>query len=328
MEGVDRKQFEAEIKPLGRPVVLRNLAADWRAVRAAKQGDAALCDYLAGRANDIAGHALVAAPAVQGKFGYTPDVRGFNFERRMIDVPSLMRLLGTLLGPGQQPAVYAGCLPIPRHFGDRLDDHRTDLLDHLPDVLASIWVGNRTVTAAHWDLPQNIAVAVGGRRRFTLFPPSEIPNLYFGPLDLTPAGQPISLVDFDNPDPLAHPRFTTALRSAEVADLEPGDAIYLPSLWIHHVRSLDPVSVLVNFWWRDGPVWLDTPRSTLFHALTTLRDLPDDERLRWRDIFDHYIFRPDGTDPFAHLDDSARGVFGAMTPDRLAAIHTILARRE
>jgi len=96
------------------------------------------------------------------------------------------------------PAIYVGsttidtCLP---GFRERND---VDLGDRR--ALASIWIGNRTRVAAHYDVPDNVACVVAGRRRFTLFPPGELRNLYVGPLHLTPAGQPISLVDFAAPD--------------------------------------------------------------------------------------------------------------------------------
>jgi hypothetical protein len=59
-------------------------------------------------------------------------------------------------------------------------------------ALASIWIGNRTRIAAHYDLPDNVAVVAAGHRRFTLFPPEQVRNLYVGPVDFTrrPAGQP------------------------------------------------------------------------------------------------------------------------------------------
>ncbi len=78
------------------------------------------------------------------------------------------------------------------------------------DPLFSVWVGNRTRIAAHQDVPDNIACVAVGHRRFTLFPPEQLRNLYIGPLELTPAGQPVSLVDFAAPD---YDRFPALCRS-------------------------------------------------------------------------------------------------------------------
>ncbi|MFX6149073.1 cupin-like domain-containing protein, partial [Acinetobacter baumannii] len=91
---------------------------------------------------------------------------------------------------------------------------------------------------------------------FTLFPPDQFGNLYLGPLDNTPAGRAVSMVDFAEPDFAAHPRFREALAHAQVAELEPGDAIFIPSMWYHHVEGRSAFNVLINYWWRETPGWL------------------------------------------------------------------------
>jgi len=141
-------------------------------------------------------------------------------------------------------------------------------------VIESVWIGSRTCIAPHFDNTENIACVVGGRRRFTMFPPDQIGNLYPGPLDLTPAGQPVSLVDVRKPDLTRFPRYATALRAAEVAELGPGDAIYIPALWWHNVEALEDFNVLVNFWWRDVPEYFDSPSTSLLHCLLTVKSLP------------------------------------------------------
>src|SRR3546814_19855372 len=98
-----------------------------------------------------------------------------------------------------------------------------------------------------------------GRRRFTLFPPDQFANLYLGPIDNTPAGRTVSLVDFDAPDLVAHPRFAEAMAQARTVELDPGAAVFIPSLWWHHVEGLAPIHILLNYWWRDTPACLRQP---------------------------------------------------------------------
>ena len=170
---------------------------------------------------------------------------------------------------------------------------------------------NRTRIAAHYDLPDNLAVVAAGQRRFTLFPPEQIHNLYLGPLDPTPAGQPVSLVDFSQPDLQRFPRFTQALEAAEVADMAPGDALYIPSMWFHHVEGLAPVNLLINAWWRQTPEYVDSPLSTLRLALMTLRDLPEKERRIWQRHFQHFVFEADAH-TWEHIPEAARGLLGPI----------------
>ena len=38
-----------------------------------------------------------------------------------------------------------------------------------------------------------------------------------------------------------------------VAELAPGDALFIPTLWWHHVESLDQqLNCLVNYWWNGA----------------------------------------------------------------------------
>jgi oxalate decarboxylase/phosphoglucose isomerase-like protein (cupin superfamily) len=56
-------------------------------------------------------------------------------------------------------------------------------------------------------------------------------------------------VSFRDPDFTRFPRFREALKHAIVAELEPGDALYIPSLWWHHVESIGVLNAMVNYWW-------------------------------------------------------------------------------
>jgi hypothetical protein len=319
---VDRALFENAIKPAARPAILKGVVSDWSGVAASPSDLSVLLKAAA--ANTQIDY-FEGAPELEGRYNYRPDFSGFNFERKRATLASFLDQLLAASTAERPPSLYAGAVNAPTHLPALVESHRMPLLDGVEEKLVSLWIGNRGRTPAHWDLAQNIACVIAGRRRFTLFPTEEVKNLYIGPLDMTIAGQPSSLVDFQAPDFAVYPRFRDAIAASEIAELEPGDALYLPSLWIHHVESRDCFGVMMNFWWRDGPAHLITPFFTMMHALLTLRGMPENERQAWRTMFDHFIFERNG-DPFAHLPEGARGIFGEMTPERLRMVRERLLR--
>jgi hypothetical protein len=322
-EGVDRERFEREIVPKGEPAVLRGLVGDWAIVQAGKQGDDAIANLLRGAASGEPFEAWFGAPEIEGRFGYTEDFSGFNHERKVATVDQLLELLLRQRGHERPYSMYAGGIPIRRHLPGLLEAIPVPLLDMSRATLISLWLGNRTRTAAHWDLPQNLACVVAGRRRFTLFPTEQVANLYVGPLDFTLAGQPISLVDIEAPDLYRFPRFAEAMEAALTAELGPGDALYIPSLWWHAVASLDEIGAMINFWWRDAEPPLLTPLNALYHAVITMKNLPPKELAAWRVMFDHYVFGENG-DPGEHLPEKARGILGRRTPELVARVKKLL----
>ena len=318
---MDRARFEAEAVPAQTPVVLRGLVSDWPIVSAARTAPG-LADHLRARSAQQPLDVWVAAPEIGGRFFYADDLIGLNHRREKTTVGDLADRLVRDADTAAPEAVYAGGVPLDRHLPALLAETPMPLLPEGGDRLTSLWLSNRVRTAAHWDLAQNLAAVVSGRRRFIVFPPDQVANLYIGPIDATLAGQPTSLVDFHAPDLDRFPRFAEAMLAARVAELGPGDVIFIPSLWFHHVETLDPVGAMVNFWWREGPDWMKTPQLTLMHALLTLKDLPAAEKPAWRAFFDHYIFSAD--DPAAHIPAAARGVLGEMTPENRRRIAAML----
>lgn len=310
LRGVDRKTFDSEIRPAAQPVVLRGLGGGWPAVHAARSSDDALVTYFKRFSHDRPVGAIVGAPEIEGRFFYTPDVTALNFTRGQSPLdPFLDRLLRDRT-VAQPYAMAVQSIPAPDLLPGFSAENATDLVD--ATVVPRLWLGNRIRVATHFDQMENIGVVVAGRRRFTLFPPDQVGNLYMGPYELTPAGTPISMVDPDAPDLERYPRYAEAMRRAQEATLEPGDAIYIPFHWWHAVASLAPINVLCNYWWNPAPAGPASASDALLLAISAMRDLPDDQRAAWRAMFDHLVFQVNGA-PGAHLPAAARGVMGDAT---------------
>jgi hypothetical protein len=224
-------------------------------------------------------------------------------------------------GMQDPPTLYIGSSLLDHWFPGIADENSLRPSGVRP--LASLWLGNRVVVSAHFDVPDNLACCVAGRRRFTLFPPDQLENLYVGPWDMTPAGQPVSLVDLRNPDLERFPRFARAMSAAREVILEPGDALFLPSMWWHHVEGLDDLNVLLNYWWRDTPAYMGSPLYVLKHAFLGIRELPPEQREAWKRIFDYYVFDA-ADDAVAHIPEAGRGMHGAMDENRARALRAEL----
>ncbi len=321
-QDVDLKTFRDEIFPGGQPVVLKDLLKDWPAVRAGLDSSRALGDYLRGFDAGKAVAVLEGPPSIRGHFFYRDDMRGLNFERRPATIgATIERLLAQQQDPNP-PAVYVESTPTPEHLPAFAEANVQPLLP--ASVAPRIWVGNMLIAQTHFDLSNNIACVVGGRRRFTLFPPEQLPNLYVGPLEFNMSGPPVSMVTLRNPDFARYPRFQEALAASQSAELGPGDALFIPFGWWHHVESLTPFNVLVNYWWNDAPR-TGSAFDCMLHAVLTLRDLPPGQREVWRTLFEHYVFKS-GDDAMAHLPLEQRGMLGPPSPERTQAIRAILAR--
>ena len=307
-------QLPAAVHGSSEPLLLRGLVRHWPIVRAAEDSPSAVEAYLSSFYQGATVSAVHGEPGHRGRLFYNEDISGFNFQ----SVPArLDRVLDEIRGQSHEenPAgVYMGSTSVDAVLPGFRSENDIELEGF--DPLVFIWMGNRSRIAAHYDLPDNIACCAAGRRRFTLFPPGEIANLYPGPIDFTPAGQTISMVDFEEPDFERFPRFRKAVEQAQLAELEPGDAIFIPSMWWHHVEGQNDLNVLVNYWWRPVPAYMDTPANVLEYALLSMRDLPRKEREAWRAIFDFYVFDFE-EESVGHIPEDRRGVLAPMT-DTLA----------
>ncbi len=308
-----------EIARACQPVVLRGLVADWPVVEAAARSPQAVCEYLLRFDAARSLEAFFGPPEIAGRYFYSDGLSGFNFERRTLwFADALAAILEGLERPGA-PTVYAGSLPVAEYLPGFAAENGLALLDDT--IGARIWLGHASNVAVHYDAMDNIACVVAGKRRFTLYPPQATAKLYVGPIDHTMAGQPVSLAASAPLDDACYPDFAAVRDLARVAELEPGDALYLPKLWWHGIEATAPFNGLVNYWWdgfRSGP---DAPYTTLLLAMIAIAERPPAERAAWRAFFDHYVFRTAGH-PLRHLPPEQHGILGPLKPDNYGRLRT------
>ena len=323
LEDVDPHAIPASVLQSRRPLLLKGFVKDWPAVQKAQESDIAIADYIKVFYQGEPLTVYEGDASINGRIFYNDDFSGFNFERTRQDLNAVLDKLFGCAEQSSAPTYYVGSTMVDHWLpGFRSEN---DIALDTNESLVSIWIGNRSRIAAHYDFPDNIACVVAGRRRFTLFPPEQIDNLYVGPLDLTPSGQAISLVDTVNPDLQRFPKYAQAMEQAVVFDVQAGDAVFIPSMWWHHVESLESFNVLVNYWWRTTPAYLGAPANALLNSLLSMRDLPQDQKQIWKNLFDYYVFGEQET-KFEHIPENVRGILSTLDSEKALAIKAQLQK--
>jgi hypothetical protein len=325
--GLTVEDIRRDVLPDKRPAILRGLVREWRAVREFSESPSSLVRYLKQLDSGAPVDALMTPPEADGQIAYNAAMNGFNFHRNRLPLSEIAAQVLRYAQFPKPPAVAAQSALIRDCLPAFSTENSLPLFD--ATILPRIWLGNRITTPAHVDEWNNVACCVAGRRRFTLFAPEQIANLYIGPLDFAPTGAAMSVVSLRDPDLARYPRFSDAKAAAQVAVLEPGDCIFIPPLWWHHVESLEPFNVLVNYWWHD-PLGAnsnaDSAFDALLHGILSIRALPPATRRAWSAFFEQYVFGAHG-ESIEHIPADRRGILGELSAEQVNMLRAHLAKK-
>lgn len=323
LENCSTSSIPDEVFASTEPVLLKGLVDKWPLVAAGKRSATDAADYIRSFDRGVQLTAYEGEVDIEGRIFYDEEFTGFNFKRTRQTLEQVLVKVFDVIDQVKAPTYYVGSTMVDHCLPGFRAENDIDLGDR--ERLISVWLGNRSRIAAHYDFPNNIACSVVGRRKITLFPPDQADNLYVGPLEFTPSGQPISLVDSCAPDLVKFPKYAEAIAASLVVELEPGDAVFIPSMWWHHVEAQESFNVLVNYWWRSTPAYLGSPMNALHHAVMALHDMPPEQLRVWKEMFDHYVFNHD-EQLFEHIPEHARGILSCVDEASARAIRAQLVK--
>ena len=224
-------EFVARYVRKSRPVILAGAARDWPALKSW------MPDELARRFSDR----VVPVLRTRSDGGFYNAEGGMNYDRM-----SMGEYVDALHARRRE-------LYMVFHIQEALPELLEDV--HVPELCRRaawfwprFWFGmGGTGGPLHADLPHNLYMQAVGRKQFTLVHYHQTARVYpFPPWSGIPN---FSQVDAEEPDLDRFPRFARATR--QVAELEPGDMLYIPSLYWHQPRALTD-SVSINLWWANG----------------------------------------------------------------------------
>jgi hypothetical protein len=222
-----RVEFLDSFYSRNRPAVLTNVMNSWRALGCWSP------EYLAAVVGD-------ETVEVMTRRDSDPDyeIHSSRHKERM----SFAEYVGLVVGGGETNDYY---LVANNHFlshpraGPLFSDMHIfpQFLDGTRPC-GSLWFGSAgTVTPLHHDLMNILLAQVSGRKRIVLISPDQTHLLY------NEVGV-YSAADWERPDLERFPLLGRV--RAKTVDLEPGEVLFIPVGWWHHVRSLD-ISISVSF---------------------------------------------------------------------------------
>ena len=243
VERIEARAFDLARLQQRTPAIIVGAMADWRAVGTWSP------NYLASVLGD---RQVKVAVSKNHKYDYTAATTAFEhltqFQKVAMGFSEFVAKLQNASAAGEH--YYLMQRPIHEDFPELLPDITRPRWIDDRNVDTNLWVGSAgNVTQMHFDRDENFLAEVYGSKHIRLFDPAQSELLYPYPKDSVMYY--LSFVDCDNPDFDTYPEFRKARPWQCV--LEPGELLYLPARWWHHVRSLDD-AISVNFWWEpDSP---------------------------------------------------------------------------
>ncbi|XP_064093441.1 bifunctional peptidase and (3S)-lysyl hydroxylase Jmjd7-like isoform X3 [Macrobrachium nipponense] len=253
-------QFYRDWVAPNKPVIFRGAVKKWPAIK--KWTIKYLREKIGEKHVSVAVTPNGYADAPQGEYFVMPEERNMIFKD----------FLDIMENPDSQPGVFyiqKQNSNFTEEFPEILGDAATDVpwfseaLGKEPDAV-NFWMGDhRAVTSMHKDHYENIYCVVSGYKDFILLPPSDTPWIPYksyaaGVYKETNPGKfvieedaetgvvPWVCIDPLKPDLNAYPQYKHS--SPVHCRVHAGDALYLPSLWYHHVRQSHGC-IAVNFWY-------------------------------------------------------------------------------
>jgi lysine-specific demethylase 8 len=225
------ERFQAEYVRPRRPVLLRGVSERWPA-------RAWTLDHLAHR---FASASVPVLPTRNGRVVVDPRRGLVRHDIAFGDYAAALRSGDTVecltARADELPEEFERALPPPAYSQDA------------PWRVMKCWLlPAGTVSDLHFDLADNLHTVIFGAKRFTLVHPRQSAGVYPNRLvDSIPNG---CQIDIEDPDFDRFPKLADV--HPLVADLEPGDTLYIPRRWWHHGRTVE-LALSVNHWWARGP---------------------------------------------------------------------------
>lgn len=272
---VSSSEFSSGFFEQGQPAIVTDALTDWQ-IETRWTPDA-----LARIAKD---RRIVSSRADDGRYRFAPSDEGARsnvFENSEMEFGEAAR---GLLDPDAGDTVYVMQQSIPEKLPELLDHVVVPPWIEGEHPAINLWFGRRTATQLHFDHSNNLFAQLYGTKEFTLFAPADSEHLY--PYHHDSATSHLSYVDLDAPDLGRHPHFARAV--ADRFTMQPGELLFLPAFWWHHVRA-PGVAVSVNFWW--APRWSQIVAAD--NSMRALSNLYAVDRLK---TFREAFLSPEGLD--------------------------------
>ncbi len=245
VDGITRAEFDDVVRASGVPTVITGGMDDWSSIDTWTSPD---------RLADLLGEdsTVFCRKVVQDAVTYTEDFIPYRFGDFLHEVYSI--------GESDHYLTQALVFEPEGILRKAIRDSFPGLLQVLaqdcalppfiePHEFAEgiMWMGSgEQVTPLHYDPAENLNCTIMGRKRWILFPPDEAENLMVD----GNTGKDGMLSNMD--DLIAGGEWRGGpVKVAYDVETAPGQILYMPAGWSHHVLSCREPSAAINFWFID-----------------------------------------------------------------------------